>query len=423
MLDPSPSITLSKVPCPFCSLLCDDLVITNQDGQLHIEKYGCVRAVAGFERPVIPSSPRVRSTATTLEEAINTTVALLREAHQPLYAGLGTDVAGIRAVLALADRTGGVVDHMYSEGAMRNFLALQARGWMTTTLAEVKNRADLLLFAGTDVVRDCPRFFERVVWNEHSLFNLVPSERSVIYLGRGLDTTAGETPKGHKPLHIPCEIDQLGEIALVIRALLAGQILQSAMVAGVKIGELQALAERMKQARYGVMVWSPGQFNFPHADLIIQSLCDLVKDLNQFTRFAGLTAAGSGGDISAGSVCAWQAGFPLRTSFGSGYPAYDPWRYSTQRLVAREEADAVVWISSFHPESPPVTKIPTVVIGLPQLQLKQEPEVFIPVATPGVDHTGQLVRCDNVVSLPLRQVRTSPLPTVAGVLNAIQHAL
>jgi formylmethanofuran dehydrogenase subunit B len=64
-----------------------------------------------------------------------------------------------------------------------------------------------------------------------------------------------------------------------------------------------------------------------------------------------------------------------------------------------------------------------VVIGLPQLQLKQEPEVFIPVATPGVDHTGQLIRCDNVVSLPLRQVRTSPLPTVAGALNAIQHAL
>jgi hypothetical protein len=46
-----------------------------------------------------------------------------------------------------------------------------------------------------------------------------------------------------------------------------------------------------------------------------------------------------------------------------------------------------------------------------------------PVATPGVDHAGQLVRLDGVVSLPLRRLRDAGLPGVAEVLGAIGQGL
>ncbi len=42
----------------------------------------------------------------------------------------------MRALMALADRNGAVVDNMNFTAAKRNFLALQDSGWMTTTLAE-----------------------------------------------------------------------------------------------------------------------------------------------------------------------------------------------------------------------------------------------------------------------------------------------
>ncbi len=62
-------------------------------------------------------------------------------------------------------------------------------------------------------------------------------------------------------------------------------------------------------------------------------------------------------------------------------------------------------------------------LGTPDLKLTGEPTVFIPVGTPGLDHDGRLVRCDNVVSLPLKSVNRAKLPRVADVIGAIEAAL
>ena len=53
----------------------------------------------------------------------------------------------------------------------------------------------------------------------------------------------------------------------------------------------------------------------------------------------------------------------------------------------------------------------------------QEPEVFIPVGTPGIDHVGRAFRTDGVVSVPLRKLRDSGLPSTFDVLTAVEKAL
>ena len=88
------------------------------------------------------------------------------------------------------------------------------------------------------------------------------------------------------------------------------------------------------------------------------------------------------------------------------------------------EADALLWVSSFNPAClPPQSGLPSVVLGHPDMQLAEEPEVFIPVATPGVDHGGVMFRTDNVVSLPLAQLRAGQHQTLGAVLTAIEQAL
>jgi formylmethanofuran dehydrogenase subunit B len=57
------------------------------------------------------------------------------------------------------------------------------------------------------------------------------------------------------------------------------------------------------------------------------------------------------------------------------------------------------------------------------MKLPQPPVVFIPIGTPGVDHAGRLVRVDNVVSLPLKDLGRAPLPRAAEILAAIEAAL
>ena len=180
----------------------------------------------------------------------------------------------------------------------------------------------------------------------------------------------------------------------------------------------------MRAAKYGVVAWAAPDLDFPHAELTLQALCELVKDLNRDTRWSGLPLGGSDGDITVDAVSLWQTGFGLRAAFGVGGPGQDLHQHATARLLASGEADALVWVSSFDPaRTPPATTAPTVVLGHAAMTLPVAPAVFIPVGTPGVDHAGHLFRTDRVVALPLAAQRASTLPSVAEALEAIGAAL
>ena len=414
------SKSYKSVTCPFCSLLCDDLDVSNANGALQVESTRCPRAVAGFERAPVTAAARVDGREVSVDKAIAAAAKILKASRHPLFGGLATDVAGMRAVLALADRTGGVVDHALGDAMYRNVLAMQERGWMTTTLAELRNRADLIVFAGTDVGNDHPRFFERHVWNKESMFDLDTSAREIVYIGHGLNKRAGVSPDGRKPLHLDSDPRRLGELMAAARGLLAGSVLQTKTVAGVTLRKLAELVDKLKNAKYGVIVWSPPHLDFPAADITVLNICELIKDLNQFTRCSGLALGGNEASVTAGAVCAWQTGYPLRVDFGRGYPEYDPARNSTASLLADGDVDTLLWASSFNSDlHPPKTNVPTVLLAPPSVRLNRKYAVYIPVGTPGVDHAGQLCRVDTVVSLPLQKLRDSALPSVETVMQTL----
>lgn len=413
-----------NVACPFCGIVCDDLEISRSGAGLKVARNGCSKAIAGFERAVAGASPKIAGKPASLDDAIAAAAARLRSSRMPVFGGLGTDVQGMRAVMSVADRTGAVVDHALSDGQYRNFRVLQSGGWVTTTLTEARNRADLFVIVGTDVHALHPRFFERVVCNERSMFSDNPPKRTVIFLGEGLDQSAAVGARIGEVLSLPVKADRIAEIFDAMRALAKGASVTGDTIAGLPRGAIEDLLARCKSASYGVMVWAPPSLAFANADLTVQAVAEFVKDLNATSRIAGLSLGGNEGAVSAGAVCAWQSGFPLRVSFASGKPDYDIERYSMSRLVAAKECDLLFWIASYTPDlAPPETDVPTVVLGTPGLKLAREPEVLIPVGTPGADHAGLLVRCDNVVSLPLKNLGRSNLPSAADVLARIEAAL
>ena len=414
------SSTISKdVTCPFCGILCDDLVIQNQAETLKILKNGCPKAAAAFESKQLVTSAKIKGKNVPLSEAIDAICNILKKSQNPLFAGLGTDVDGMRQVMHLADKTGATVDHMHGEALIRNSLVLQDLGWITTTMTEIRNRADLIIFAGTDA-NNYPRFFERTIWNKESMFKLKSEQREIVYIGNQLDGSAGINPNGKRPSFLNCKTEQIGEVISSLHALITGAVLDIEKVAGIKIKTLQSLAEKMKTAKYGVIVWSAAELNIPHAELTIQNFCELVKYLTRFTRFAGFSLGGDDGATSANSVCAWQSGYPLRVNFNKGYPEYDAQRNSTHKLLKNKEVDSLLWISSFSSKvNSPCASIPTIVLGTPETKLKFKPDIFIPVSTPGVDHSGQLIRADSVVSLPLKKLRTSSYANVSSILKQV----
>lgn len=407
-------LTIADVVCPFCSLACDDLTVEANEGDLQLSGPECAIARAGFGRYAEASMPMVEGEQATLATAVARAASLLSDSRMPLFAGLGTDVAGMREILALAERTGGIVDHAGSRGLMANLRAQQDGGWVTATLAEVRNRADLLLFVGTDAASLAPRLAERCLAPRETLFG--PLMRRLVYLGDGLKPAEG---LGSDITSLPCPHERLPEVVGTLRALVVGARLARDAVVGLELAALQSLADRLRAARYAVIVWAATDAAGRHPDLLTGSLAGLTRELNGKTRCAGLPLAGPDNVIGANQVCAWQTGGPLRTSFASGGPDHDPARWNTDSLLASGGVDCMLWLAALRDQQPPATSAPTIALFGPGMQPARPVDVAIPVGTPGLDHGGSIYRMDGVVSLPLRPLRQIGLPSAAEVVRQI----
>src|SRR5882672_5231046 len=88
-----------NVACPFCGLACDDLTLAIEGGRVSMREAGCALSREGFERVPSDSTPLVAGKPVALDEAVARAADILRDSRQPLFAGLATDVAGLRAVM------------------------------------------------------------------------------------------------------------------------------------------------------------------------------------------------------------------------------------------------------------------------------------------------------------------------------------
>ncbi|MES2181001.1 MAG: formylmethanofuran dehydrogenase [Pseudomonadota bacterium] len=414
-LHSSPAIIAT---CPACGLLCDDIVI-NPEQPIKI-KHGCAKSIAFFEQPLTATTPSLAGKPTDLNSAIKAAAEILDKSNQPLFAGLGTEVQGMRTLMRLAEKTGATLDHMHSESTVRNTLAMQNSGLQTTTLTEVKNHADVILAIGTDIVTSYPRFFEKLIWNPESLFNK-PSPK-VIYLGANAeDATASISPEGKQPTVVAADTENLPEILNALNALANGKKLHVNAVAGVAIASLNSILETLKTAQYAVVIWSASSLKFAHAELTIQSITRLIAKLNETNRVAGLPLSTGDGDTSVNYTSTWLSGYPSRNRYSNGKAEYDNYQFSSKQQL--KNCDALLWVSTFNPYPPPQADVPTIVIGHPNMQFDVAPDVFIPVGIPGLDHTGTMFRLDGSVVLPLKKIRNANLPSLSQVLNQIEALL
>ena len=325
----------------------------------------------------------------------------LKASQQPLFAGLSTDVAGFRSLYHLSQKTNGSLQHMNASSMARNMKVLQSTGWQTTTLTEVKNRADVIVCFG-DISKHNPRFFERFVDVEGMFAGGKISKREVIYLG------LEHAPKGARLL--PCKADRLPEVLAALRALVLGKTLKAETIAGIKASDLQALTDKLKAAKYAVLAWVAKDLDFPHAELAIQQITQIVAVLNQTTRASGLPLGGSDGDTSANYTHTWLNGVVLDDVLEANIHA--------------GSGDVIIWVNSFNAEKlPPKSIAPLIVLGNANAIFAQTPDVFIPVATPGLDCSGTLFRVDGSATLPLRKVRENHLPTLEQIVATLAKDL
>ncbi|MCW3992287.1 MAG: formylmethanofuran dehydrogenase subunit B, partial [Candidatus Bathyarchaeota archaeon] len=141
----------TDVICSFCGCLCDDLEITVEGNRVVKARNACAISSSKYmhhEENRI-ADPAVDGEVVDLSEAVDAAAEILASARRPLVYGLSSAECGaIAKAVELAEIAGGVVDNTSSVCHGPTILALQAVGESKSTLGEIKNRADLIVFWG-----------------------------------------------------------------------------------------------------------------------------------------------------------------------------------------------------------------------------------------------------------------------------------
>ncbi len=352
--------------------------------------------------------------AATVREAVVEAARLLAASRFPLIAGLGTDVAGVRAAVALAERLGAAIDHMHSRVLFKDLDVMRDAGIMITTPNEARMRGELLLLFGGGLTVVWPELRQRLID-----LPLAPeagdASRRVIWLCPGRAERAREIiPSvetiGRDPADLPV-------VLAALRARVGGRPVGKTRLPAKTI---DALAADLQAARFGVAVWAAAELD----ELAIEMLCGLVKDLNAKTRFTGLPLQAGDNAPGALQACGWLTGFPMRTGFGRRHPEHDSWRFDANRLVEAGEVDCALWISAYRATAPSWRRdVPLIALTAESARFSRPPRVHIEVGAPGLDHDA--VSYSAAVGTLVAEAATKPseTETVARIISEIGEVL
>ena len=414
------------VACTVCACVCDDLSVTVRNGRIVEYSPFCSRIGHWFQqqnsRPSVAATHRGREIPYL--DAIEKSAAILRGARAPLFYGLSqSSTEGQRAAVALADRLGATIDTTASEGHAPSILALQQVGESTCSLGEIRNRADLVIYWGSDPIQWQPRHLDRYSMPKGKSAAGVRTDRTLIVI----DTKPTETSE-LADQYLGIEIEQDFEALWTLRGLLRGIEPTEGTRTGLPLAKLKELADRMRNCRCGIIFFGYGLVLQPMGHQNVEALLQLVTDLNEYTRFYARRMR-VGGDVSgADSVLCWQTGYPFSVNLSRGYPRYNPGEYSAADVLQRGESDAVVLIGSTRLDCFPsealdhLKRVPTILIEHPFGVVPFEPTIRISTAVYGIHRYGTAYRMDET-PIPLRPLLSSNDPSDDEVLNAIFTAL
>ena len=414
--------------CTFCGCVCDDM-------ELHVDvdekriikaKNACVLGRAWFAEHTIEDAPAalIDGKEVSVEEAVEEAAQTLVKAKFPITYGLSdTTSEAQKQAVAITDYIKGNIDTTTSVCHGPSGLAFQGVGESTSTLGEVKNRADLVIYWGGNPAESHPRHFGRYAVTPKGMFT--PNgkkDRTVVLVDVRKTKSAGVAdilirPKPGKDF----------EVLWALRALVKGISISTDIEkeTGVPLEVLTDLVERMKNCRFGVLFFGMGLTMTRGRHFNSGALLALATDLNEYTHFVAKPVRGHGNVTGADNVVSWQTGYPFGVNFSRGYPRFNPGEFTTVDTLSNGDADAAMIIASDPGSNFPkkaiehLKNIPVVVLDTKSTDTTKLAHVAFKTATYGINTGGTVYRMDDV-SIPLRPAFESPFPDDESILKAIK---
>ncbi len=416
----------SDVACTVCGCVCDDLTIAVQNGRAIPQSGACSMAEPWFAElsPFHGDAALIDGKPQSVEKSIEKAAGFLRNAVSPLIYGLSrSSTPGQQAAVELADRLGANIDTTASTCHAPSIMALQSSGESCSTLGEVRNRSDLIIYWGSNPAVSHPRHIERFV-DAPGLF--VPEGRA----GRHVVVIDVERTETADLADTFLQVNRGQDLELIwtLRALLAGENPEGESFGGILRADVVDLAERLQATSYGALFFGLGLTRnaLPHNN--VEALLRLATDVQRHTRCVVRRMRIPGDVAGADSVLCWQTGFPFSVNFHRGFPRYNPGEFTANDLLERGEVDAFLTVGSegiekFSPQAQAFLQtIPMIALDYPLQICPISPNVQFTTAIYGVHRPGTAYRMDEV-PIPLRQFSECKLPSDDEVLAAILAAL
>jgi formylmethanofuran dehydrogenase subunit B len=418
---------VTDATCTFCGCLCDDIDLKVDGDRIVQAKRACGLGKSWFLNHEVEDRPScyVEGVPTSVDNGIERAAQILAAAKYPLVYGLSdTTCESQRVAVAIADWIGGNLDTTTSVCHGPSAIAFQSVGEVTCTLGEVRNRADLIVFWGSNPAESHPRHFTRYSLMPKGMF--VPRGRKdrtcvVVDVRKTKSAKAADVFIRIKPR---CDFEALW----TLRALAQEIDLDPMQVqedTGQPLAVWKDLIDRMKAAKYGVIFWGMGVTMTRGKHANSEAVLTLTRDLNKHTRFACKPNRGHGNVTGADNVVTWRTGYPFGVNLARGYPRFNPGEYTAADVLARGEADAALIVAAdpmanfSQPAREHLKTIPYIALDPKETPTTRYGAVSFTVAPYGINVPGTVYRMDDV-PIPLRPAFASPHPSDHDVLSGIE---
>lgn len=408
--------------CTGCALLCDDIGVEVEDDKLTRVHAACRKGVAFMKGCSHPMEATVNGERTDLDSAIKEAANILMNAEKPLIFGHANSSCGAQEkAIELARKTNGCIDDTSSFCQGPLIEAIMEGKLKTCTLDDVRHKADVIIFWGSDPASAHPRHMSRYSyfprgkerqrgWEE---------DRTAITI----DVRKSDTAEicGKNGLYqIPVKGDAEFMDALV--SALSSKVPKTSYDFDKK--RILELANILKKAKFGVIFAGLGMVYSLEDN---EPLYRLIDKLNSVSDFHVIPMSGHYNMVGFNRNLFEETGYINRVKFDGAEVLHGP-EYSVVEALRKKEVDAALVIGADPLSSLPrsivrhLEEIPLIVIDPCQTLTSTKADVTIPCGLVGVESGGTAVRMDGV-EIELKPIVASERLSDEVVLTRILEGL
>lgn len=402
-------MSASALVCTGCGCLCDDVQVEVDGGRLGRIENACARGVAYLQAAFNPerrSSGSIRGESCSPEAAIDEAARLLSKAKRCLIFGLDSSTQEAQALaIDLARKLGAVIDDASSFSYGPLIERIIRKELTSCSLSEVKDKADLLLYWGSNPTATHPRHLSKHTYYAYTDFDPAGWYPKVILAA--VDVRQTELVAMSKPAF---RITPGGD-----RDLISGVLGESPPAPG-PAGQLSDL---IRKSRFCALFCGLGLLQALDGDLA--SFTRMIQVLSQSVKVAVIPMIAETNMMGFCRTLHERTSYVNSVSFAGGVSGGREFSFPEQ--LRRQAADCILVVGSdpFSSLPQPLLRrlqganVSIVCLDHFPTLTAEAADVVIPTGVPGVESGGSVVRLDGDRVALAEPVKDGPLTQEAAL--------